>query len=284
MDKKEIFNMLNASYHATYEYELFTDRPRYDYWKLTDVLRTVPGVPPVTYRNKFTLRAVFDAHTPKRLFPKNPDKSSAIFDSNVYIFDWKKFDAELSRYACWTLMKEIAKETPTEFQQEYFMNPNGDFADIFANASAAARIRLRATVADYQRQLSGIIGRLTGNQSVLMREMYSWLFPNDKISDIQMRYRMNESKPLADYMNARLLYAYGLLLKKIVNRWDGLVGIRTYSQLRDIVRQESVLMRREFCGLPEHNFDMSSIANVEQWRSAREYEFAKKCIVMSRER
>lgn len=283
MTKQEIFNMLNSSYHAIYEYELFTDRP-YDYWKLTDVLQTVPGIPPVTYRNKFTLRAVFDAHTPKRLFPKNPDMATKTFDNNVYVFDWKKFDAELSRYACWTLMKEIGKNVPTEFHQEYFMHPDGTFADIWANASATARIRLRAVVADYQHQLSGIVARLTGKQSALMREIQALVFGNISISDIQMNYKMNENKPLADYMNAHLLHAYGNMLKNIVNRWDSLMGIRTYTQLREIARQESAAMRRKFYGLPEQHFDMSPINKIEQWRNAREFEFAQKYMNAPRHR
>lgn len=278
MKTKQIFDTLNASHHEAYEYELFTGNPEY-YWTLKNVLRTASNIEPVKYRNLYTLRAAFNLHTPQRAMPKTPEKIAAAFADNIRVFNIKMFDAELSCYACWALMKEIANETPTEFQQEYFMHPTSTYDDIYYRSKAAARIRLRKKVKQYDSQLSGILHRQPVNQNDFRRKVYKWLFNDTNTSELRRDYKMNETKPLTDYMNAWLLNAYWKMLKNIVNRWDSLTGPRNPEQLYNIAYQEAINARNSFYNsVPENNFDITPINQVEQERKKRELEFAKQCL------
>ena len=277
---KGIFAKLENAQHLVYEGELFAGAPVAEYWNLGELLPMFGLEGIETYKNESTLRGVFYEHTPPRIKSQKPEKMERLFSDNVHIIaDKKDFDAEMSRYACWTLVKEIDGCSPMEFYQEYFLAPNSSFETIHFNARATSRIALRDFEKKYQKQLSGIVYKFHGNYSVLNREITQWFFGNLNAADIQYHYHLNESKPLADYMNDRLLDAYGRLLQSIVNKYDESDGVRTYNMLRNIAYRESVAARRNFMfGKPENNFETSSIADVERQLKKRESEFAQQYI------
>lgn len=277
----EIFNKLNSAYNVVYEYELFTT-PVFEYWNLTDILSTVENVNPNTFKNSYTLNCVFRESIPARLRIKKPEKIIQLTNENIHIINAeKKFDAEMSRYACWALMKQIGDSAI--FQQEYFLHPNCTFETVIDNARQTQRIVLRNFLAKYEKQLSGILGKFNkdhqynaANYSGLRREIISGLFDGKCAYEIKLIHRLPETKPLTDYMNNYLLSIYGNLLKNIVNTWDNLPGIKTYTNLREIAQKMTINTRKQFArGNPINNFEMASINEVIKQRSIREYEFAK---------
>lgn len=257
-----------------------------DFWKLSELLNTVDGLNGEPYKSTITLDNAVRAYTPNKLKENNPERMSKLASGHFRVIDDKNFDAEVSRFAAWALVKEIGKSKPTIFHQEYFMtpNPNTSIIDLYRLTNQAERIGLRSDVRKYQKQLNGIMNKLRAHNqhyAELNREMVKWLFGNLNAGDIREEYRLHENKPLADFMNAHLLAAYGTALKNIVYKWDFEAPAREYSILRGIVYNEMIAAREDMkkkFGRPEVNFDRASVDEVEKWHNKREFEFAKKYI------
>ncbi|MBO7508838.1 MAG: hypothetical protein J6T57_00990 [Alphaproteobacteria bacterium] len=279
---KKIFDKLNAAQHLIYEKELFTTTPVAEYWCMSDLLPMfdLDVADAFSYKSPYTLKEIFYANAPKDVKSKNPDKMAALFENNVNIHaDANKFDADLSRFMSWALIREIAKHKPTEIYQVYFMFPGNNFETVHENARALARIRLRDFEKDYYKQLSGIINNLKANYSIVNREIKTCFFGGMSAADIKDECKLPWNAKLLDYMNDRLLYAYGNLLKTIVKRYDSEPGIKTDKTLQNIARNESIYARQNFIfKKPENNFETSSIAAVEKWYNQEKSKFAKKWI------
>ena len=257
-----------------------------DFWKLSDLLTTVEGLNGEPYKSTITLDNVVRAYTPNKLKEKNPERMSKLASEHFRVVDDKNFDAEVSRFAAWALVKEIGKGKPTIFHQEYFMTPNSHTTviDLYKLTNQTARIDLREDVKKYQKQLNGIMNKLHAHDkhyAELNREMVKWLFGNLNSGDIRYEYRLPENKPLADFMNVHLLFAYRNALKNIIHKWDFDAPAREYGVLRGIVYNEMIAAREEMkrkFGNPEKSFDTISVDEVTKWHNKREFEFAKKYI------
>lgn len=291
---KKTFDTLNGARQTVHIYQEMSLWPEWapgtevaasahDFWKLSDILVTVNGINTDPYRSTITLDNIIREYTPKKLKEKNPARMSRLAASHFHVLDGDEFDAELSRFAAWALVKEIGKQHPTTFHQEYFINPNAGILDIYSNTNETARIGLREVVSKYQKQLDGIMKRLRANNGIqyadMKREMYTWLFKSSA-TDIKKKNHLPENKPLADFMNAYLLRAYIRALRNIIAKWDN-GTVRDYSGLRGAIYNEMVAARESLTkkfARPENSIKPNSVAQVEQWRKNREFQFARNYI------
>lgn len=293
-EHKNTFDTLNGARQTVHIYQEMSLWPElapgaeiaeraHDFWKMSDILLTVNGINSEPYRSTITLDNIIREYTPKGLREKNPARMSKLAASHFHVLDGDEFDAELSRFAAWALVKEIGKQHPTTFHQEYFINPNAGILDIYSNTNETARIGLREVVSKYQKQLDGIMKRLRANNGIqyadMKREMYTWLFKSSA-TDIKKKNHLPENKPLADFMNAYLLRAYIRALRNIIAKWDN-GTVRDYSGLRGAIYNEMVAARESLTkkfARPENSIQPNSVVQVEQWRKNREFQFARNYI------
>ena len=256
-----------------------------EYWALPDLLKTVRGFDTAFFNNAFKLDAIIRANTPKGLKPGSIDTHINVRMRGV------KAEIELSRYACWTLMKEIGKSAPTVFQQEYFLNPDKNLREICAAVREPGRIPLREKATKLEKQLHGIANRFitktTPTQmrskyhaelnSYIARCLYGGIYAN--VNDIKQSNHIPLKAALSDYMNFELLTAYCNALENIIAIWDKTAMPKTHETLRSIVYNEMTQARTLFNrGRPEQNFSQTPISKIQKLQAARELEFAKKYI------
>ena len=286
LNLKQIFEKLNASYNAIYEYELFTT-PISEIWYLDGVLSTVnyKEISTKVYKSQDKLEQILRTSTPKQIYSRKPEKLDQIVANNLPIIRNEEDDIEISQYMGWALMKYF--NAYTIFQQEYFINPHESFNTIKQTSDETARIQWRANVAKYEGFLGGILRRFNSNitsphecgdrYSGLHREINDILYDGISTYEIRGKYEIPQKTPLADYMNCYLLYAYGWLLRKIVENFDS--SDQRYGTLKRIVTLNAAAARKNFSAPndsdPVHNFTKTPVKKVIQERNKREIDFAK---------
>lgn len=306
---QEEFNNLNTVRQCTrpiYELSLWPDLvpnsehhvSSYEYWPLGALLNMFSPIDKSKYTSQITLNSVLTDNTPKELAPKNSKDISELINRHIYIPN-NSNDIELSRYACWILMKEM--ETNTTFFQEYFMNPNASLTDINKASYHTTRILLRTKLTKLNTQLNGILHSVGANHSsqfaTYNREKTEALFGNKaKVNLIKNGHLLpNVNIPkcdtlatpsnthLSDYMNANLLYMYISAIQNIISKWDELnYTYRNYPTLRNITYNELNRTRRTFIkkyeSTPEENLSSYGLKTIEYNQRMRELEFARKYI------
>lgn len=260
-----------------------------EYWGLSDVLKTVRGaVDGKFFSTVFKLDEIIRANTPSKI--KSETKPTDHI--NVKVKNGSLVELELSRYACWTLMKELGKNTSTVFQQEYFLNPNKKLAEICKTMQeTSGRIYLRGKATQLERQLHGILDRFifkstpTQYRSKYHSQLNSYiakcLYGNsyETVRDIKESNHIPVRAALSDYMNYDLLNAYCNALENIIAKWDTMATPRTHENLRSIIYNEMTATRSLFGrGRPEQNFAQTPISKIQKLQEQRELEFAKKYI------
>lgn len=303
MIPKQYANIMDAldksrqTAHTYYQYSIYPDlipskplaEPSYDFWKMTDLFTTVPTIDSTPYESFITLYNIIHEYTPTKIKEKNPTRMSQMVAHHFRILSEEPFDAELTRFASWAMFKEIGKNKPTIFHQEYFLNanPNATIIDLYKTTNQTARIHLRDEVKKYHKQLDGIMNRLhaqSNHYANLKHDMKNWLFGTNT-EDIRANYNLPTNKPLTDFMNAYLLATYGNALKNIVHAWDNTTLPREYGTLRDIIYTEMITARKSMektFGHPAANFVRNeykqpiSVDDVIKWRNKRELDFAQK--------
>lgn len=257
-----------------------------EYWVLTDVLRSVRGIDPQFFNNALKVDAIMRANTPKKLNPGPIDAHINVKMTGV------QASIELSRYACWTLMKEIGKSVPTVFQQEYFLNPGKKLGEICAAVREPGRIPLRERATKLEKQLHGILGKLikpgTPTQfaskyhselnSYIARNLYGNVYSN--VQDIKFHNHIPPKAALCDYMNYDLLSAYCNALENIIEIYDNQPDTRkTFETLYKIIYNEITQARTLFVpGRPEQSFSKTPVCEIQKLQTMRELEFAKRFI------
>lgn len=257
----------------------------HEYWALSDVLKTVRGMDTAFFNNAFKIDAIIRANTPKKMNP-------GTIDTHINVkMNGTKSELELSRYACWTLMKEIGKSVPTVFQQEYFLNPDKKLRDICTTMREPGRISLREKASKLEKQLHGIFNRFitygTPTQlrskhhaelnSYIARCLYGEAYAN--VRDIKESNKIPVRATLSDYMSYELLNTYCDALENIIIKWDTTSMQRTHANLRQIIYNEMTQARTLFArGRPEQNFSKTPISAIQKLQKIRELEFAEKYI------
>lgn len=191
---------------------------RHEYWLLSDLLDIVNITDKEKYTNDVSLCNAFYGATPKQLQPKKPAAMTELQKQHIYKLDG---NAELSRYACWTLLKEMESDTPTTFFQTYYMMPNATLKYLNEATNEINRIALRKDVAKYQKQMAGIMKSFKVKRGQYYADlnnlMVRWLFGNLNSGDIRNEYNIAPNKPLADYMSDKLLRTYANAMKNIID-------------------------------------------------------------------
>lgn len=289
---KETFDILNASYHVIYEYKLFTN-PIYEYWDLDGLLSTMEdSIPKQSFKGQDKIEQIIRKSTPRQIYSRKPERLDQLV-LNTLPPD-NDIDA-IPRYAAWALFKYIGDRTI--LQQEYFLTPTETLDTIKRHANISLRIPQRDFVAKQEAYFSGILGHF--NRTVkskdgfnnrngfkyLRHEINDILYGSQtSTNDIRNDYNIPPKIPLADYMNSQLLYAYGMMLKQIVNEYTEYLlqtSHDNYGVLHDITISSAINTRINFkmrYGLPSDNFSVCPISKIKQLHNQREIEFAKKWI------
>jgi len=266
-----------------------------EYWALNDLAKII-DVPDKNFLvNPLTISMALSQNTPGELAKQN---NNELMQNHVRPIK-ENSDLELSRYAAWTLVKEIGKTAPTTFFQEYFINPGKHASDICNMSWQTERIELRNRVAKLNDQLDGIFNSLNPTAqhfAAFNHQRTEWLFNRSTKTKIIKECKLlpNVQKPnkdklatpsrtqLYDYMNVRLLKAYINAAETIIKKWDANPKLHNYFALRDM----TYLALHSICVDFWCNGATSPIANlchygvksVEQWQKEREIAFAKKYI------
>ena len=283
---QEIFDTLSSNRKINYEYELFTDGGA-EYWSLNDFLELLKSdtdiyVNPKTYKDLFTLKEVFRAHTPYRLKAGKPEKMERLFANNVHP---TKNDVELSRYACWTIVKEIGQNKPSEFYQEYFIHPDCDFQTINTKAYYSATILLHKRLSNYKNQLNGIIKHFTSQRSYFAdfhSNLLAWFAPYINKYELYENCHIPFNASLPDYMNPIALKRFTDAHANIITQFDNLPHEQqSYDRLYTIAHREMISanaiayhqdnLRRDYM-----KFDRYPFTEIEKQRKNYEMAFAQK--------
>lgn len=269
-----------------------------EFWYLDDVLNILGVQNKQKYTNFIALSDALIDNTPKKLLPENSQDKNKLIHQHVHIPN-KTSEIEMTRYACWTLMKSM--EQSTTFFQEYFMNPNMELLALYRTAFCTSRIPLRAQLTKLNTQLNGIFASVGANNPSQFagynREKTETLFGGKtKINIIKNRHLLpNVNTPknntfaqpsnthLVDYMNTWLLNTYITAIKNIIFQWDQTSRpYRNYTTLRDITHNEMKRARggfiKQYESTPEENISPYGIKTIEYYRHLHEMEFTKKFI------
>ncbi len=257
-----------------------------EYWNMADILNITKPDNNAYFQSPIGLETILTQNTPWKLINRTPINLTP--DHVLYSIN----NIELSRYACWTLCKEIEHNRKTTFFQEYFLNPNATFDTIMAHTLQSTRIPLRNRASTLNTQLNGILNSLGPNKEQFAnfnREKMEWLFNNRPkahvIKTCKLMPNIKKPKPntyaipsrtnLLDYMGVNLLIAYINAMQKIITQWDSTnPKSRCYTTLRDItynaIKSIPTISTTQMC-----QTGTNTIMAIQQ---ARESEFAKKYI------
>ena len=285
---KNIFDALNAGHHTTREYKELSIWPREipatqttvktpEFWLLNDVLGTVKGLDPEPYQNRYTIRCILEQYAPVDMPSHTKLK---LPENHTYVISTgENFNAEISPYAAWAIMKEIGERFDTSFQQEYFLTKNPNMMNIFAHVRQNLRIKEREIAKEKYKSLSGILSHdLNATPSYIAAFntlLLTKLFGGKSIQSIQKEYRISENRPIADYMDIDLITAFSGALARIVSRYNAL-SKKSYDALYEIAKNEMKSTRKCFIDnndLPENNICIVSFDDIKQDIQTREQKF-----------
>lgn len=260
-----------------------------DYWPLSEVLKTVGTIHGKNYikNNIFNIKSIIRANTPKKAHTED----SFVDNHIITKMNGTEQEIELSQYACWALMKEIGKNTPTVFQQEYFLNPDAKLYDICKTMYNPARLYLRNQVKKLTKKLHGIFGGFIAHgtpkqykakhyaelNSFIARCLYGHIYTS--VQNAKASNNIPAEASLYDYMSYELLNAYCTALKNIINTWDSMPAPKTREKFYGLVYNEISTARTSFnSGRPEQNFVHDAISQIQRAQAQRELAFAQQHI------
>ncbi|MBO4700911.1 MAG: hypothetical protein J5620_04155 [Alphaproteobacteria bacterium] len=268
-----------------------------EYWRLNELLDIIKPQDKGFFANPLTLDMAFEQNTPNGKEFAKLDKKELAYHHMRPTND--NNDMELSRYAAWTLIKEIGKTMPTEFVEAYFIRPNASLFDLYHMSEQTGRVPLREQVAKLNDTLDGIfysLGATHQHFAKFNHEKIEWLFNNKTKKEIikQRALFPNVQKPKAgtlanpahtqmyDYMNKRLLNAYINAAKSIIEKWDANPQNHNYFALRDMTYYALHNIVADFwCNgetSPLANLNQFGIKSVEKCLNENRLAFAKKYI------
>ncbi len=266
-----------------------------EHWELSKILDIINVQDKKYFSHPLTVSMALGQNTPKECTTQN---NNELVQNHVRPIK-ENSDLELSRYAAWTLVKEIGKIMPTSFVQEYFINPGKSLSDIHNISTQTERIELRNKVAKLNDKLDGIFNSLNPTAqhfATFNHQRIEWLFNRTTKAKIIKDRKLlpNVKKPskdklatpsktqLYDYMNVRLLKAYIDAAETIIKKWDANPKSHNYFALRDITYMALHKICVDFwCNgstSPLANLCHYGIKSIEQWQHEREIAFAKQYI------
>ena len=273
-----------------------------EHWNLSDILDIVNPQDRGFFSKPLTLEMAICHNMPDDQELNKINKQELIYEHICPIRE--NSDMELSRFAAWTLVKEIGKTKPTEFFQMYFIGPvlgqGNSLMNIYEKSLTTARIRLRNEVRPLNKQINGIFSSLNPDKqhyAAFHREKREQLFGKGKTKQEIIKQRnllpnVQAPKPgklanaknieLEDYMNAGLLMAYIRALNYVIDKWDEHPRSHCYEYLRGQTIRAMDGINADFRrhGAPSAigNLSQYGINTIEFLLKQKEIEFAKKYV------
>lgn len=183
-------------------------------------------------------------------------------------------DAKLTRYACWSIMKQWSNMI---FPQLYFIMPNTEFNTLYDAAYKFSRIHQRDELARAEKTVNGIAYRNNANMRQFNAAMHRAFFYTTDLDSIKDAYDIHGT--IFDYMGARSLMARQNALNEAIQKFNTnpKMSFRTFS---DILYQELVNSRvkmiRNTNRSPENDISHKSISKLSRELKGMEQVFINK--------
>lgn len=127
-------------------------------------------------------------------------------------------DLELSRYACWCLMRQSPS---LMFERLYFLHPNITYFELYKSNTEFNRIQLRNLLSTYEKRLNGILYRISANFSLFNHETIRPFFGGYTTEELRDMYNIkNKSAPIFDYVGPLTLMARINALDKTIRAYN----------------------------------------------------------------
>lgn len=236
-------------------------------------------------------------HTPKKLHQKgepnllSPEKFQDFITSHIITITnnysihapngvkYKKegLDAKLSRYACWSIMKQYPYMI---FAQLYFMNPNTKFEQLNEMAYKFSRIYLRETLTKAEKVISGIAIRKKANMKLFNHARINAFFYNIDSKTLKEIHgiEIKDNDPIANYMGAESLLARQKALYMTIRQHDTKPSM-SFSEFSDILLKalynQRIKMIQTTGKYPEQDIEKQSVNEVKTELNKKEREFIK---------
>ncbi len=303
--KSVIYDTLNTKRHRIDEdtqFSLFPDLRantptiHSEYWYYSD-LHNLFGEP------YFPIAPNMNAHTWSRLVMPTQQKSRRatpqlintdlpFYDDHVatirheYSLDHNTFknakDLRLSRYACWCM----ARQNPAMiFSRTYFISPvitpNMKFTDMKNLSYQFARVHLRNLLANYEKNLAGILTRYRADFKQFNHAMTRAFFYNYGANDLKEIHGipLKPNDPLANYMGAATLNARINALHTAIKRLQSThhPNLETFSELlyNELVKSR-VKTIHDTSIRPEQDIFTTPISQVQSQLMRTERDFVLK--------
>ncbi|MBR4892124.1 MAG: hypothetical protein IKZ34_03020 [Alphaproteobacteria bacterium] len=313
MDNKELFQELSRiRQHETrgQQLDLFqTETPKapvsLEYWFYSDLYNLFSSsFPPISQAMEKTVHEnLIYPYEEKPTNQQSFDFCWGHYDTirHAYKLNYIEYknatDLKLSRYTCWSLLKQrpcmIKGHPNTFFAQTYFMSPvfkeNIDFDTLSPIVSEYERIELRQRLSRAEKILSGIINSAHRNPykpsfENYYRDFYNStslaLFNGQTYADIQAQHHLptGSNTTLLDYMGKHTLHARIAALYRTFERYNNSTN-KSLINLNDILCDElfnkRVAMINATGMRPEQNISQQRIDKVKKDLEDKEKDFKK---------
>lgn len=183
-------------------------------------------------------------------------------------------DARLSRYACWTLLKQWPNMI---FPQLYFIMPNADFDSVYSAAYKFSRIYQRNELTRAEKILNGIAHRNKSDMRQFNAAMHRAFFYTADLDTLKNMYGIKGT--IFDYMGSRSLMARQNALNDVINKYN-LNPKMSFHAFSDMLYQELVNARvrmiKSTGRTPENDLSRKSVNQVSSELKKMEREFINK--------
>ena len=291
MSPKDIFHELNQTRHHDtrgQQLNIFQETPTnltHEYWLYSDLHNIFDEQAFPT--NKRMEDAVYE----KLILPNGcdtPKFKQQHFDTihHAYTLGYRTFqnaiDLKLSRYACWSLLKQTSKNI---FAQTYFLSPvitnNTDYDTIYNTASEFARVDLRQDLTKAEKILSGILYSKHVNIKDFYNSTSIALFNGMTSDEIKETYHIPHKKddPIANYMGRHALHARIAALYRAFDTYNKETNkspIRLNEILCNELFNKRVDMINKTGRRPEQDIKTTHIDTIKKELQNAEQEFIKK--------
>ena len=183
-------------------------------------------------------------------------------------------DARLSRYACWTLLKQWPNMI---FAQLYFMMPDATFEQVYNAAYKFSRIYHRTELAQAEKIVNGIAYKHNADMRQFNNFMHRAFFYTTDIDKIKYAYGINGT--IFDYMGSQSLMARHQALNIAINHhntcnkmpFESFINILSAELIKSRVK-----MIQRTGRAPEADISQKSVGRVASELKKMEREFINK--------
>lgn len=183
-------------------------------------------------------------------------------------------DARLTRYACWSILKQWPNMI---FSQLYFIMPDTNFETLYNTAYKFARLYQRAELTRAEKIVNGIAHRNKSDMRQFNSAMHRAFFYTADLDIIKANYGIKGT--VFDYMGSRSLMMRQKALNKVINAYN-LNPKMSFGAFYELLYQELVNARVSMINTtgrtPESDISRKSIGRIASELKKMEREFINK--------